>query len=327
MALRIQDYLALSAVLLLGACGAAPDAAAPETNEPPATLSVAFSTAEERVDVALGGNPFTSFHYEEKWDKPFLYPLRTASGTVVSRGYPIEPRPGEHSDHVWHRGIWWGHGVINGVDFWREQGRDKTGRLVLKSPPRTEADSLTADMSLQTPAGSSLGSVRQSYRFSGDESRRVIDATIEIRADQGVAVTFGDTEDGGFGIRLADPFRQDMGAMLTNAQGLQDAENIWGRNSEWVDYAAFLDNRRIGVVVFDHPQNLRHPTGWHARDYSLNAANPFAAGDFSGDDANDGSYTILDGETLTLRYRVTIYEDDADLQALYQAYAAGSTQR
>ena len=32
-------------------------------------------------------------------------------------------------------------------------------------------------------------------------------AAISIRAYQGVALTFGDTDDGGFGFRLADAFR------------------------------------------------------------------------------------------------------------------------
>ena len=103
---------------------------------------------------------------------------------------------------------------------------------------------------------------------------------IAVHADQGAALNFADTEDGGFGMRLSDAFRQDRGAKLTNAQGLEGTENIWGKNSEWVDYSAFIDGRK-GTAVFDHPTNLHHPTGWHARGYSLCAANPFAAGDFT----------------------------------------------
>lgn len=184
-------------------------------------------------------------------------------------------------------------------------------------------DTLAAELSLETPDGASLGTVRQSYRFSAAGTLRIIDATIAIQADQGVSLTFADTEDGGFGLRLSDAFRQDRGAKLTNAQGLEGTENIWGKNSEWVDYSAFIDGRK-GVAVFDHPTNLRHPTGWHARGYSLNAANPFAAGDFGGDDANDGSYTIPAGESLTLRYSVVIHEGAVDIDDLYRKYAAGA---
>ena len=65
---------------------------------------------------------------------------------------------------------------------------------------------------------------------------------------------------------------------------------------------------RAGVGLFDHPSNLRHPTRWHARGYSLNAANPFALKSFTKDPAADGGYTLSAGSNLRLRYRAVIYE-------------------
>jgi len=32
--------------------------------------------------------------------------------------------------------------------------------------------------------------------------------------------------------------------------------------------------KTVGIAVFDHPSNPRHPTTWHVRDYGLFAANP-----------------------------------------------------
>lgn len=311
--LQRPNLIPLCIAFVLG-CGGETPAPAPE---PPA---VSFEQADRRIDVQIGGEPFTSFHYEEKWDKPFLYPIRTASGREISRGYPLRTRPGEHTDHIWHRGVWWGHGEINGGDFWREQGRDKTGRLVPVSPPTADGAAVSTELALQPPEGDPLGTVRETFEFSGDETLRIIDATIEIRADQGVPLVFGDTEDGGFGVRLADAFRQDMGATLRNAEGLEGTENIWGKRSKWVDYSTAIDGGTVGVAVFDHPDNLRHPTGWHARGYSLNAANPFAAGDFSGEPA-DESYTIPAGESVTLRYRIVIHEGRPDIESLWRQYA------
>ena len=150
-------------------------------------------------------------------------------------------------------------------------------------------------------------------------------AAISIRADQSVALTFGDTDDGGFGFRLADAFRQDQGALLINSEGQQDTENIWGKRARWIDYSAVLDGTKTGVAVFDHPNNLRHPSGWHARGYSLASANPFAARSFSGNDAKDGSYTIPDGEAIAFRYRVGIHEGDVtvdDIEKMYRDFAS-----
>ena len=46
---------------------------------------------DDRVDIVMDGRPFMAFHFHSKWDKPFLFPIRTISGTVISRGWPVEP--------------------------------------------------------------------------------------------------------------------------------------------------------------------------------------------------------------------------------------------
>ena len=47
-----------------------------------------------------------------------LYPCARANGTLVTRGFPLEPRPGERVDHPHHVGLWFNYGDVNGVDFW-----------------------------------------------------------------------------------------------------------------------------------------------------------------------------------------------------------------
>ena len=50
-----------------------------------------------RVDITIDGKPFTSYIFERSQKKPSLYPLRTAKGTIVTRGYPLDPHPGERA--------------------------------------------------------------------------------------------------------------------------------------------------------------------------------------------------------------------------------------
>lgn len=289
-----------------------------------AESTVSFRPAGDRIEVLLDGRPFTSFHYGPQWDKPFLHPLRTVTGLIVSRGFPLEPRPGESTDHPWHRGLWWGHGDVNGEDFWRELGREKTGRLVRREGPTAEGR-LSAVFEFVTPRGVRLGSVRQGFAFSKVTGGVAVDADIEIRADRGQPLRLGDTEDGGFGIRLRDEFRQDRGATLVNSEGLRGTENIWGKSARWVDYSAVIEGRSVGVLVMDHPGNLRHPAHWHARGYGLCSANPFGLASFTGDAARDGAYVIPPGQSLILRYRVLIHEGDfarSDLERWYEEYAS-----
>src|SRR5918994_5037132 len=74
--------------------------------------------AARRVDVTIDGKPFTSYVYPTTQKKPVLFPLRSARGTVVTRGFPLEPRKGERVDHPHHAGLWFNHGDVNGLDFW-----------------------------------------------------------------------------------------------------------------------------------------------------------------------------------------------------------------
>ena len=286
---------------------------------------VTFNRGPDRVEVLLNGQPVTAFRFNPKWDKPFLYPIRTLSGTVISRGYPVESRPGEEQDHAWHRGIWYGHGDVNGEDFWREKADGTTSRLVMDGEPKTSANTLDVRLAMMTPKGKRLGTIRETYAFSRDGPNLLIDSTISVIANGGEALRFGDTDDGGFAVRLSDDFRQDRGAELINSEGLTGTENIWGRPARWVKYSAKINGRSTGVAILDHPSNLRSPTGWHARRYSLNAANPFATGSFARKkNPAEGAWTLPAGETLTLRYLLIIHDGElnpAGVERYFQTFA------
>jgi hypothetical protein len=284
-----------------------------------------FEPLPGQIVVRLDGKPLTTLHYDPKWDKPFLYPIRTVSGLTISRGWPVEPRPGEQEDHPWHRGIWWGHGDINGEDFWREKPDLSTSRLVADGKPKTADESLDIKLAMMTSRGKRIGSVSHRYTFRRDLGNLLIDVTITISADRGEALRFGDTEDGGFAFRLADEFRQDRGARLINSEGQMGTEQMWGKPARWTDYLASMNGRLAGVAILDHPENLRHPTRWHARGYSLNSANPFALGDFTGDKTNDGSYTLPAGRQLHLRYRIVVHEgvqSNDDLERYFKSFSS-----
>ena len=65
-----------------------------------------------------------------------------------------------------------------------------------------------------------------------------------------------------------------------NSEGVQGRE-MWGKRAKWVDYWAPISGNTVGIAIFDHPSNPRHPTWWHARHYGLVAANPFGVHDFA----------------------------------------------
>ncbi len=245
----------------------------------------------------------TAFHYGERWPKPFLYPIMSPSGIDMSRAFPLSSRPGESTDHAWHRGLWIGHGDINGIDFWRELKPENTGLIRASSKPQITRAGFYVFTQLLPPGQTKpLATLRQIWSFAWREHGFVIDTQFIYSAY--TRLRFADTDDGGFGLRLRDEFREDRGAVMLSDDGRRGTNSLWGKPARWIDYSAQVEGKTCGVTIFDHPKNLRYPTEWHARPYGLNAANPFAHRSFNGKAAPSGEYEIPAGKALQLSYRV-----------------------
>ena len=299
-----------------------------------------------QIEVLIGGKPFTTYYFGPEAPKPYLHPLRSAQGTIVTRGYPmVKDIPGEDHDHPHHRGMFFAHGDVNGIDFWGEGSLSKAaqtargqfyasrelphGRTVfrkleeIRSGP--DSGAIRADFDLVGPDGKTIGSETQAYTFRGDESTRMIDCEFTTRADQARPIKMGDTKEGTFAIRVAKPLDSPPGHMA-NSDGGVGEKSIWGKRADWVDYFGKVGSETVGIAIFDNPANPKHPTYWHARGYGLFAVNPFGEHDYYNDKTRDGSITITPAGSLTLGYRVLIHHGDpteANLAEAYRRYAQG----
>lgn len=283
---------------------------------------VTFRETPGKIEIYLEAKPFSNLYYGPEWAKPFLHPLHSVSGAVVTRAYPVEQIEGENHDHKWHHGLWYAHGDINGVDFWRDLGPEKTGRMMVKNRPESSGNTLSFDAELVTPGKQVLGATHQTFRFARSGSNHVIDAHISIRADRGIPLKIGDTEEGTFALRLADEFREERGVAMRNSAG-DSGRKIWGKRAKWVDYSTTIKGEKVGVLVMDHSSNPKHPTYWHARHYSLCSANPFGEGDFLKDKTRDGGVAVASGGKLDFRYRVIIHPGDLagiDPEKLFEGF-------
>ena len=59
-----------------------------------AEIKIVPSEKDKRVDILYDGKLFTSYIYPADLEKPVLYPIYTPKGTLVTRGFPRDPRPG-----------------------------------------------------------------------------------------------------------------------------------------------------------------------------------------------------------------------------------------
>ena len=288
-------------------------------------MSAQVQFTPDEIAVNVDGKPFTTFHYGSEAGKPFLAPLRSASGKIVTRRFPMENVPGESHDHLHHRGLWFSYDDVNGVKFWENDPsytKPRMGRIVVRDAQWKDGDrsgTLTATIEWRDPNGKALLVETRRMVFSSDPKLRTIDFHITLTAAQDV--TFGDTKEGAFAIRLADNFTEKKGGKMIDADGRTSMANIWGKRSNWVDYTGEVDGEKLGVAIFDHPGNPRHPTYWHARDYGLFALNPFGRNAFD-PNQEESHWKLPAGQKLVFRWRVVIHPDDAGVADLYKAYAA-----
>ena len=289
---------------------------------------VKITRGTDRISVQIDGKPYTDYFLSADGNKPYVYPLRTASGILVTRHFPMDEAPGETHDHPHHRGMFFSHGDINGINFWATEPSQKAannGSMVLKKVVEAKGGAkfgtIKAVFDGLDPAGKPMMTETRTLKFHTGPELRVIDFDISIEALR--QLKFGDTKEGTFGIRLATPLSEAKGGKMVNAEGGQTEKEVWGKRSPWVDYFGPVDGKTVGVAVMDHPSNPRHPTYWHARAYGLLAANIFGVHDFTSDKTQDGSLTIEAGKSVTFRYRIVIHPGDfqgANIAALYQQY-------
>jgi hypothetical protein len=300
----------------------------------PLAAQVKITKGEDKIDVEIGGKPYTALYLKgADVTKPYLHPLRAADGKIVSRVWPMEEKAGEAKDHVHHRGLWFTHGDVNGLDFWandiaqrKEKGGDKKGNVELESVGAVKSGkksgSITATFAWKDLAGKTLLRETKVITVHSDPTLRIIDYDSTLTGVE--KSRFGDTKEGFFALRLTAPLDGKHTGKLYSAEGGVGEKQVWGKRSPWVDYVGQLEGSTLGVAIFDHPGNPKHPTYWHARDYGLFAANAFGEHDFYNDKSRDGGMTLEPGQKWRFRYRVVIHPGDtqtAGIAGMYKKWA------
>ena len=297
--------------------------------------AVKLTRLEDRVRIEIGGTLFSEYRYRGA-PKPCLFPILDAEGVSYTRNWPMQKVPDEVHDHDWHRSVWFGLGLVNGHDFWREIPARKTGSVVHDAilDVRDGPDGLIRARSRWEAAdGKVICTDVTSIRIRRTDAGTFVDFEIALKASHG-ALTLGDTEEGAMAVRVNEAIRVVLGEKphlrpgtghIVNAAGDRETP-AWGKRAAWCDYHGPLrDGRVIGVAMFDHPKNPAHPTWWHVRPYGLLAANPVGRHDFEKlADDKAGEIRIPAGGELVLRYRILFHRGDektARIAEHFNAYA------
>lgn len=264
-----------------------------------------------RVEFRAGGEVVSRYHTGQEAAKPYFWPVNAVGGLPVTRGWPLEKSAGSQ-DHPHQRSLWFGHGDVNGVDFWAEgKGRGRIVCIKVGVPhANMEHGWVTTRNEWRGPDGRKiLDETRVIHLYDHGQARLLV-LDIDLEASAG-PVVFGDTKEGTLGVRVADSIAWRGGGEIRNAEGKTGEWACWGQRAAWCD--CFGAGR--GVALFDDPGN-RPPACWHCRGYGLLAANPFGR-ERSGFPAMKGHtdlVRLVKGEHLRLRYGVFVHPAGADLR-------------
>ena len=317
-------------------------------------VTVVPNEASNRVDVFVDGQPFTSYIWPDTLMKPVLFPLRTASGTLITRGWPMEPRAGERTDHPHHVGFWFNYENVNGVDFWNNSTalpaaqQAKMGRIVQRRIVKTSSGAGQGDLEVEMnwimPDQKPILREDTDFIFRTAPGVRIVDRITTLTAlDK--PVIFKDSKDGLIGLRVRRELEQPetdavtytdasgrpttMKAMSTNGvTGLYRSSNgktgdaVWGTRGRWTMLTGKVNQEDITLAMFDHPGNPGYPTYWHARGYGLFAANPLGQAVFS-NGKKKLNFTLLPKQSATFRYRLVIMDGKAtpnQVEGLYRQF-------
>jgi hypothetical protein len=305
-----------------------------------ASAQVKIIPETSRIHVEIGGQPYGDFVVKsDEAMKPYFYPLRAATGTIVTRHWPMEKvKELEPVDHQHQRGVWFGPDIVNGFDFWNNEfsyknkiaGQIKLNKIgAVKSGRKTGSLAVTFDW--LDPSQTKIVEEARTMVFHDAGKLRIIDVTVDLTAV--TDVKFGDGKDCCFGIRLAPQLQEDKvikvkdkpnqiipgpPGVITNSLGQSSEKVVWGKAAAWADDSGEINGEKVGIAIFDHPKNSR-PARWHVRGYGLFAANPFGITSL-GDKSADGSVTLKPGEKLHFQYRVVVHPGGTDLAKLYAEY-------
>ncbi len=293
--------------------------------------------SDDRVDVMIDGNLFTSYIYPELTKKPTLWPINTSGNHPITRGFPLAAVAGERADHPHHVGLWLNYGYVNGLDFWNNseaiapEKLDDYGHIkhmeVIETKNGDDSGTLTVKANWLSQQNEVLLEEMTTYTFSGQGNERIIDRKSTLTAVNG-DVSFKDNKEGFLGLRVTRSLEHpsEKAEIFTDATGkptdvpVLDNEGVtgryynsegiegndcWGKRADYVNLFGEVQGEPINVIILDHPGNVGYPTYWHARGYGLFAANPLGQAVFS-NGAEILDFSLKNGESVTFKYRVLL---------------------
>lgn len=259
----------------------------------------------QEVAFEIDGLEVARYYGADSAPKPFLFPLIGPAGKrLTTMSHPIDPHGHRH-----HRSVWVGHRDVNGQNFWEENDANRIVMTRLEAyGHETDAAWFRAAHEWRAADGTVVVNEQRTWKMTKLEGCAYdLDLTLVFSAAAD-PVTFGQTPFGFLGVRVVPSMSvAGGGGRILNSEGDLNEAGVHWKAARWVDYSGpVAPDVENGATFFDHPDNPGFPATFHVRD----------EGWMSASFTYNAPYTLKQGESLTLTYRIFVHGPDEDPAAL-----------
>ena len=273
---------------------------------------VVFSQEQDTVELRVDNARFALYRYntaDPELPRPYFHPIVGPTGVPITQEGEI---PGTKQAHFHHTGLVLAHQNFTEGNNWqigpqhsrmRHLGFDvmQSGPLLGRFVQRLECLNVKGTRAVFRETRSVTVGARP-------PQRRYLDVDTTITCGDEPA-TWNATPYHLLAIRVPDAMTVAHGGAITNSEGQRNPAD--GIPARWLDFSGPLSGL-CGVALFDHPQNLRHPTPWLNFENETVGAAP----------THREPYAWKPGGSLRFRYRVYLHEGDVEQGRVAEEYAA-----
>lgn len=233
--------------------------------------------------------------------RPYIHPIMAPDGNGILTEYS----PGHHKHQT---GLYWGLKQVNGRDYFMNWQGDYWRRIsasVMEGKGQRVKWQVVYDL-LDENAGAILTET-QNWSMQANNGKFLLD--LEWRGEAKIDITMGKFYVGGLFLRM--PWHEGIPGEVINAEGKRNNE-AEGQRAIWNDIGIGIDGREdlAHIAILDHPDNADFPTPWRVdNELGLGPSRQIL-----------GDWSIRQGETEVIRYRLIIYTGDFDDAAITDSW-------
>ncbi|SOD63398.1 Methane oxygenase PmoA [Streptomyces zhaozhouensis] len=292
-------------------------------------------THGERIAVSSGGVELLSYVYRPDPDpfesrKPYIHPLRTLTGNLVS-GY----RP---NDHRWHKGLqmtashlseqnFWGGNSYLGPEVGYQRVDDRVGSMRHDGFSAVESTDerldIAEDLTWVENGGAEWARERRGvsvHAVDAASGSYAIDWSIDLTNVRDAPLAFGSPTTAGremagyTGLQWRGPRDFTGGAVLGPEEG-QEGQELMGTQGPWLAFSTSHDDVDAhSTLVFAHaPENLDEERAVHASHWFVRST-PIPTVAFSW--AFFEEFELAPGDSFAFRYRVLVADGAWDRERI-----------